>query len=254
MPFTYFRDVSSTTSKATEKGESLKRFICGFLLVIIITSLGYPQAATAKPSEHIESTQNTILITYSFEHAELNPTHFEFILDETGKGIYQADYAESSLQAGQPLNIQKPIQIGTTTMRKIIDKIEVLDYLKGNYDYTKQRISFSGRKTLTYKDSNHHGSTTLNWSENKDIMEIVDTFQGIQSTIELGRRLEYLYKHQKLGLFEEMKHAEEADKSGWLREVTLIKDILQKLYNDPNVILSVRNSAKRLMERTVRAQ
>jgi len=190
------------------------------------------------------------VITYSFDYSELSPNHFEITLDASGKGTYDAQYSELNLQVGQSLTFQKTIQLEPATMKKIMTKIVALEYLKGNYDYTKQRIAFTGKKKITYKDSLHQGSTTLNWSENKDVMELVDTFQGIETTLEIGRRLEYFYKHQKLGLFEEMKHAQEADQNGWLRESYLIRDILQKLISDPKVIQSVRNGAKSLMDRT----
>lgn len=210
------------------------------------------QSSISTFATQTDKYKDTVLITYTFDHPEVEPTHFDFVLNASGKGTYHARYLETSLQVGQPVTFQKSIQIAPATIQRIIAKIVALDYLKGNYDYTKQRIAFTGKKTIKYKDNTHQGSTTLNWSENKDVMELVDTFQGIQTTLELGRRLEYLHRHQKLGLFDEMNHAEDTAKSGWLREIYLISDILQKLYDDPKVIQTVRNGAKRLMDRAIK--
>jgi len=231
----------------------VKRSLWNAIWLMVFAVLGTAQSSAPISPETIEPPEDIAVISYTFDFDELNPSHFEITLDASGKGSYQAQYSEVSLEVGQPLTYQKAIQLEPATMKKILAKIVALDYLKGNYDYTKQRIAFTGKKTLTYKDNTHRGSTTLNWSENKGVMELVDTFQGIQSTFELGRRLEYFYKHQKLGLFDEMKYAEDAAQNGWLHELYLIRDILQKLNNDPKVIQSVRNGAKRLMDRSVMA-
>ncbi len=64
-----------------------------------------------------------------------------------------------------------------------------------------------GRKTLRYSGPDGEGSCVYNFSENKNVVELTDLFQGIVRTLEVGRKLDFDHRFDRLGLDEETRRA-----------------------------------------------
>jgi len=220
-----------------------------FILVLLLVTGACAQCVPAAVTADKLTDKNTPSVSFTLDFSELEPHHFVIRVDPSGAASYVAEYSvdPGKHDEDNAERVEKALTISSGTTRKIFDTARSLRYFEGNYDYTKQRIAFTGKKTLTYTDATHNTCTSLNYSENKDVMALVDLFQGIANTIELGRRLEHLYKHQRLGLYHELKTAEEMAKEGWLKEPQLIKDILDKIHNDAKVMNLARQSAGRLL-------
>jgi iron-sulfur cluster repair protein YtfE (RIC family) len=123
-------------------------------------------------------------------------------------------------------------------------------YFDGDFDYKKHAIANTGRKTLTYADMVRHFQTTYNWSENPAIDQLTRYFQGVSSTIQHGRKLEFLHHYDKLGLEAYLKGMEEEAQSHYLAELTIIAPVLESIAGDSSVMNIARQRARRLLERS----
>ena len=73
---------------------------------------------------------------------------------------------------------------------------------------------------------------------------------GVSETIREGARLELLLQHDRLGLDQETEFMVDAVKDGRLRQIGVIRDILERLADDPEVMDRVRKRARVLLART----
>jgi hypothetical protein len=174
-----------------------------------------------------------IQLTYDFEHTA--PSHYELAIDREGKGTYYAADAETSFQ------------VSAVTRDRIFVLVHALNDLDGDFDYKKTRISFSGTKALTYIDGAAKHTTSVNWSENKDMTELLAILQGMASTLNARFELRRLRKHDRLGLNAYLASLEKQADMGWLRELNLISDVLGELAKDPSVMDMARHRAGRLL-------
>jgi hypothetical protein len=169
----------------------------------------------------------------------------------------QADGPSSYLSR----NPMKPISPGETrdpdytlnfTMsandaRKIFKLTQRAKYFNGDFDYKAHRIANTGKKTLTYADETRHFQTVYNHSENKAIEELTSLFQGISSTIEFGRKLQFKHKYDKLGLEADLKAMEDAEANHNLAELQIIAATLKDIADDASVLNIARARARRLL-------
>jgi hypothetical protein len=121
-------------------------------------------------------------------------------------------------------------------------------YFDGDFDY-KHRVANTGAKTLTYADLTRHFQTTYNWSENASIDQLTSFFEGVSSTIEHGRTLQFLHRYDKLGLEAHLKGMEDAAQSHYLAELQIIGPVLESIANDSSVLNIARQRARRLLQR-----
>jgi len=123
-------------------------------------------------------------------------------------------------------------------------------YFNGDFSFRKHVVSSTGKKTLTYADPSQHFETTYDYSENKAIEEITDIFLGLSSTIEHGRKLQFLRRFDKLGLEAELKAMEDAAANHNLAELQVIASTLESIANDATVLNIARQRAKRLLAKS----
>jgi hypothetical protein len=133
---------------------------------------------------------------------------------------------------------------------KVFELAQRAKYFEGKVDSGKHNLANTGAKTLTYTDGQRSAHATYNYSSLQPVQELTGLFQNISMTLEFGRRLEYLYRYQKLGLDEELKRMEEMQKSKSLDEVQAISPILKKISADQSVINVVRARALRMAEQS----
>ena len=70
---------------------------------------------------------------------------------------------------------------------------------------------------------------------------------GISTTIEHGRKLQFLHRFDKLGLEDELKGMENAVENHNLAELQIIAPTLKSIADDTTVLNIARQRAKRLL-------
>jgi hypothetical protein len=109
------------------------------------------------------------------------------------------------------------------------------------------KVAFEGWKTLTYTGPTGQGSCTFNYSRDKEIQTLGESMQAVAETIVEGARFEVLLQHDRLGLDQEMEYFTQAVEDGRAQQVYAIRDILERLAQDNEVLERVRKQAKDLL-------
>ena len=196
----------------------------------------------------------TPTVTFQFEFAGADPSHYAIAVYSTGRAAYKstspqddnANYATPGQQpAAEPFLTKFTVSSGTA--QQIFDLAKKLNYFDGKFDYTKTRVANTGAKTLIYGDTSRHFETTLNWSQNTDAMDLVHIFQNLSNTVEFGRRLQHKMRYQKLALEDELQQLQYAVKNNNAVELQLLTPVLQKIANDTSILHIARRRAQELL-------
>ena len=207
-----------------------------------------PMAADASKSSQPE-------VSFHFERPGLAVPRFTLLIREDGTGTYQAEEApvssgNAALQPTTGKHIDRAINLSQPTVANLFKTARSLDHFNIECASKAKNIADTGKKTLTYSGTDGHGSCTYNYSENKSVMSLTDTFQAIAFTLDEGRRLDYLHRYDRLGLDAEMESlAHEHDMKRAL-ELGTIAPTLTSLANDDALMQRVRTRAVKLLDQT----
>ena len=185
------------------------------------------------------------IVSFSLELAGAVPPYYSISVESTGNAAYRSSPVPGDIE-GDPYITKFVVSQAART--RIFELTKKLHYFKGDYAYRKGRLANTGAKTLYYTDAKTNNSTTYNYSSNQDVQELTKLFQGISTTLEFGRRLQYYYDHQKLGLDDELKRMDQMAEEGQLDELQAVAPILQKIADDPQVMHIDKQHAQRLLQ------
>lgn len=111
------------------------------------------------------------------------------------------------------------------------------------------KVAFQGTKTLRYEGTQGQGSCAFNYSRDAEIQELGDSLVAVATTVIEGARLEMLLQHDPLGLDKEIQTVQDAAGDGRAQQICSIREILERLSDDPAVMERVRKRAKALLAR-----
>jgi hypothetical protein len=207
-------------------------------------------------------------IIYKQVWKEAQPAEFSVILHRSGEVDYvsqdrnlsppqertapvesNAEQSSQSEDAASQDAYKKQFQASDALKQKAFALAERVHFFNGQFDFTAHAIAQTGRKTLAYSDGSQHSSTTYNYSEDPTIQELTAIFQGISTTIEGGRRLEFDRRFDKLSLDQDLKGLEEQSKEGRLQEVQAIAPLLERLAGDRTVLHIAQQRAQRILKK-----
>jgi len=200
-------------------------------------------ASAAKPAE----------VSFQFDRTGLPVPRFTLRLREDGTGTYQADQSEiaataNSMRGQAAQHIDRSINLSTGTVAKIFKAARAADRFNIECASKAKNIADTGKKTLSYTGADGSGSCIYNYSENKTIDSLTDTFQGIAYTIDEGRRLEFLHRYDRLGLDAEMISFAQELEAGRALELGTISPTLAAIADDTALIQRVRLRAQKMLE------
>lgn len=176
-------------------------------------------------------------IKFEFRFDESVPSHYVIELDQAGALLFSEDEEPT-----------QQVTISSGTKDRAFALAHELGDFDGDYDYRKSRVAFTGSKTFTYITEAKQQSTTVNWSENKAMTEMLAIFQGLGSTLDAGRKLRRMKKYDRLGLNAYLGTLQQQADNGWLRELSTISDVLHDIANDPAIMDMARRRALRLLQ------
>lgn len=220
------------------------RVIVGVVLTVSSgLALAAQSTAVAKPAE----------VSFQFERAGLPVPRFTLRVKEDGTGSYQADEVESpadrgTVQYASPKHIDRTLKLTAATVEKIFKAARDLSHFDMVCEAAAKNVANTGKKTLSYAGADGAGSCTYNYSDNKQVAMLTDTFLFIAYTLDEGRRLEFLHRYDRLGLDEEMNGLVQAVKTGHALELGTIAPVLTSIAGDGAVIQRVRSQATKLLE------
>jgi hypothetical protein len=193
------------------------------------------------------AAEKAAVVTFNFDFPGSEPEHYFISVSSDGKASYDSNGKLSSdSEPGDPFRLD--FTVSEATRARIFDLTKRARYFEGEIDSKKKGIASTGIKTLTYKDDHKNTQAIYNYSPIPAVEELTNLFQGISTTLEFGRRLQYFHHYQKLALDEELKRMEEMSKENSLQEISAIAPILRQIAADQSVINVVRARAQRLLE------
>ena len=212
----------------------LNLLVCAAVLQAQVPDLHPKQAFTPQP-----------IVSFSLEMPGSVPPYYSISVEGTGTAAYRSSPIPGDME-GDPYLTKFVVSQPART--RIFQLAKKLHYFKGDYEYHKGRVANTGIKTLYYTDEKTNNSTTYNYSSNQDIQDLTRLFQGISTTLEFGRRLQYFYDHQKLGLDDEIKRMDQMAQEGGLDELQAVAPILHKIASDPQVMHIDQQHAQHLLQ------
>jgi hypothetical protein len=210
---------------------------------------------TTTSQNHPSSEIKTAEVSFQFERSGLSIPRFSLLVREDGTGSYQAEQAErlptnTSIRGEEAQHIDRAILLSPAAVSKIFKAARSLNYFDVACASKAKNIADSGKKTLSYSGTDGHGSCVYNYSENKDVERLGETFLGIAYTLDEGRRLEFLHRYDRLGLDAEMAALAQEAEAGRALELGTISQTLATIANDMAVMQRVRLLAAKMLEQS----
>ena len=130
----------------------------------------------------------------------------------------------------------------------LFEKLRAAKDLNGGCASKAKNIADTGAKTLTYTGPAGTATCTYNYTEEKNVASLTNTFQAIAFTLDEGRKLEQEHRFDRLALDPETDHLVTAAKDGDAVEFGAIGSALREIAGDPQVLERVRMRATKLLE------
>jgi hypothetical protein len=192
-------------------------------------------------------------VAFKFDWDEGHPwRRYTIAVDDAGKAHF--DGVGNPSDSGDGDAYQQEFAMTDANRQKIFDLSRKLGYFQGNYEAKQKNIARTGQKTLEYHGLAAGGgqmiehSSSYNYSTNSDVQELTRFFQAIATTVDYGRKLEFQYRFDKLGMDARLNSLQDMVTSHNVEELQAIEPVLQKIAGDPNMMHINRVVAKQLLK------
>ncbi|MGA1982923.1 MAG: hypothetical protein ABSG84_10630 [Acidobacteriaceae bacterium] len=189
-------------------------------------------------------------VVFAFERQGLSVPRFRFTIHSDGSAVYEGDALPVSIDgaaAGPAQPFRREVNITPATADRIFALGRKLDRFNITCASRAKNIADTGTKTLSYTAPDGAGSCTYNYSENKDVQTLTETFQGMAETMDEGRQLDFLRRYDRLGLDDAMTFLAQEVTAGRALEVGTIAASLRSIADDADVMQRVRVRARTLL-------
>jgi hypothetical protein len=189
------------------------------------------------------------VVATDFSNPGLSPSNWTLTLHRDGSGHFHSARGDSS--ASKPLemeapNVDRDVQVSAEFAERVFRVAGGHRWFNEQCE-SHMKVAFQGWKKLSYVGPEGNGSCTFNFSRDKEIQALGDELVSVAETLQEGARLEMLLQHDPLGLDREMEFLMEASKDGRMRQICTIREILERLQDDPAVLERVRKRARVLL-------
>ncbi len=221
----------------------------GFLL--LLASL----VASLAPAQEHGAT-----LTFRFDRPGLEVPSYVFTIHEDGSGSYEAPASSRTSNAAEPpssseaalASVGAPRQtrvlaLAPGSTAKLFEQARGAELSRRSCASKAKNIADTGAKVLIYDGKEGIGSCSFNYTENKNVIALTQSFQAMANTLEFGQRLERLHRFDRLGLDQETQRLVDAVKDGRAVEVKLIAPTLESLSKDPQLLERVKLRAATLL-------
>jgi len=215
---------------------------------LLAAALTFPAWLHAAPAP-VSAIASDSIVQEDFSDPELSPSQWTLILRPDGSGHFRS-HSEPTTGAKviEVPNVDREIEVSKDFARRAFDTAKNHKWFNAQCE-SHLKVAFQGWKTLSFTGSAGHGSCTFNYSRDKEIQSLGEAMEAVAQTILEGARMEVLLQHDRLGLDQEMEFLTEEFQDGRAQEVDAIRDILERLAADDEVLDRVRKRAQNLLAR-----
>ena len=221
-------------------------------LFCLVATVSLAQSSAGVPEKG--SPAGRAEVSFQFERVGLSVPKFSIIVYDDGTGSYKGETAAvssgrygASVQptAGPPIN--RTIKLSPATTDSIFKTARGLDFFNIPCASKAKNIADTGKKTLTYSGSDGHGSCLFNYSENKGVAQLAEMFQAIAFTMDEGRKLDFMHRFDRLGLYSEIDALKREVEAKRALELGNISQSLLSIAQDEALMEKVRERAVALL-------
>jgi len=212
------------------------------LSFFLLSAVSAAQQALTMPAP--TSAQATV--RYTFDWSQGIPWQ-RYTIEVAADGKSHFDGVPHPDETNDSDPVQQDFTLSDANRQKLFELAQKLNYFRGDFDSHLKHIAKTGTKTLQYQSTRTNGTTSFNWSQNPDVDWLARFFGGIANTIDAGRKLEFQYRFDKLGMDQRLKELVDLQADHRAEELEIIAPILRKIAADTNLMNISRESARKLL-------
>ncbi|HWE83710.1 MAG TPA: hypothetical protein VG267_02115 [Terracidiphilus sp.] len=206
-------------------------------------------AALVAAGVSLASAEPTALFQIDFSNPALIPAQWTLEIHPDGSGHFRSVRGNAiPTQDIEPPNIDRDIQVSTQFAQHVFQVAERKRLFHGGCE-SHLNVAYQGTKKLLYQGPAGEGSCEFNYSKDNDIQNLGDSLMSVANTLIEGARLQTLLQHDRLGLDRETEVLVESANDGRAQQIGSIRDILERLVDDPSVLDRVKRRARLLLSK-----
>jgi hypothetical protein len=191
------------------------------------------------------------LFQVDFSNPGLSPSHWTLTIRPDGSGHFRSERSNGAGAGSQGIEtpgVDRDIQLSAEFAERVFQTAQRKG-LSHSQCESRLKVAFQGWKKLSLTGPGGEWNCEFNYSQDKEIQALGDSLVAVAGTIVEGARLELLLRHDRLGLDSEMEFLVEAEGDGRAQQMGAIREVLERLADDPGVMERVRKRARVLLER-----
>ena len=192
------------------------------------------------------------VVRVDFSNPGLYPAQWTLVIHPDGSGHFHAEggtkpHDEEEMMV--PAKVDRDVNLSSGFAHRIFSTVHNDRILHGRCE-SHLKVAFQGWKKISYSGPDGEGGCEFNYSSTKEIQDLGESLVAVGSTLIEGAHLELLLQHDPLGLDKAIQYVVEASDDGRLQQICAIRDILERLQDDPHVMERVRKRAHMLLARS----
>ncbi len=185
-----------------------------------------------------------------YSNPALVPAEWTLEIHPDGSGHFRSvrGQAKTDYQGMEPPDLDRDIRVSAQFAEHVFQVAE-RKRLFTNGCERHLKVAFQGLKRFRYTGPAGEGGCEFNYSRDPEIQGLGDALVGVANTVIEGARLEMFLQHDRLGLDKETELLVESAADGRAQQIGSIRDILERLEEDPTVMERVKKRARTLLTR-----
>lgn len=219
-----------------------------YACIALLAALAFTAHSPAENAS-VAAPLNSPVITVEFSNPALSPSHWKLTLHPDGSGHFTSEVGSAHPDPSSEIHlpdVDRDVQLSARFTSRVFAIARQHSWFNQKCE-SHIKVAFQGWKSLSYSGPKGKGSCTFNYSRDKDIQSLGDSFQAVAQTVLEGARLELLLQHDPLGLDKEIGNLALAAQDGRAQQICIIRGILERLAQDDQVMDLVRKQARSLL-------
>lgn len=188
------------------------------------------------------------VIQMDYSNPSLSPSHWTLTLHPDGRGHFRSEMGTARTRGIEAPSVDRDIQVSAGYASFVFETARQHRWFNEQCDsHPHQKVAFQGWKRLSYSGPEGQGACAFNYSKDQKIDELSASLVAVATTIVEGARVESLLVHDRLGLDAEMEYLTEAMRNGQVQQIGAIREILERVAKDDQVIERARRRALDLL-------
>ena len=191
------------------------------------------------------------LFQVDFSNPGLSPSHWTLTIRPDGSGHFRSERSNGAGAGSQGIEtpgVDRDIQLSAEFAERVFQTAQRKGLSRSQCE-SRLKVAFQGWKKLSLTGPGGEWNCEFNYSQDREIQALGESLVAVAGTIVEGARLELLLRHDRLGLDSEMGFLVEAQADGRAQQMGAIREVLERLADDPGVMERVRKRARALLEK-----